>query len=190
MPEHSMPDHSMPSQPCILIIDDDAVFIEVLARAFRRRGYNVLAAQNNQQALQLAQVQPPHFAVVDLKIAVESGLDCIQPLLQINADMRILILTGYASVATAVTAIKAGAYDYACKPLDADEILQKLAIGNDVVARPSADLATPVSVKRLAWEHIQRMLQENAGNISATARSLGMHRRTLQRILQKRPTSK
>jgi two-component system, response regulator RegA len=180
----------MPEQPFILIVDDDVIFVDVLARAFRRRGYAVLAAQNSQQALQLAQAQPPSFAVVDLKIAVESGLDCIQPLLKIKADMRILMLTGYASVATAVTAIKAGAYDYACKPLDADEILQKLAINTAVVEQPSLDIATPLSVKRLAWEHIQRMLQENAGNISATARRLGMHRRTLQRMLQKKPTSK
>lgn len=173
----------------ILLLDDDVVFVDVLKRSLQRRGFTVLAALDLAAALALAAASPPTYAVVDLKIAQESGLDCIGPLLATNPALRILMLTGYASVATAVTAIKAGAYDYACKPLDADEILQKLAI--DEPAEPAgpadAEEAQPLSVKRLAWEHIQRVLLENAGNISATARSLGMHRRTLQRMLQKRP---
>jgi two-component system response regulator RegA len=170
----------------ILVLDDDAVFVGVLGRALQKRGFEVLPATDLAMALTAARVQIPDYAVVDLKIAQESGLDCIAPLLALNPAMRILILTGYASVATAVSAIKTGAYDYACKPLDADEILQKLQL-DGIASTPQEVSAQPLSVKRLAWEHVQRMLAENDGNISATARSLGMHRRTLQRMLQKRP---
>jgi two-component system response regulator RegA len=172
----------------IAVLDDDPVFVEVLARSLRRRGHAVQAANDLATLLRVTSEQAPDYAIVDLKIAEESGLDCIAPLLARNPAMRILILTGYASVATAVTAIKAGAFDYACKPLDADEILHKLAIaGQPAAPAPAEDDAQPLSVRRLAWEHIQRVLLENGGNVSATARSLGMHRRTLQRMLQKRP---
>jgi two-component system response regulator RegA len=174
----------------ILVLDDDAAFVSVLQRALLRRGYQVLAACNSNDALQLAQQTPPSHAIIDLKIAQESGLDCIGPLLTVNPALRILMLTGYASVATAVTAIKAGAFDYACKPLDAEAILAKLGLGEAGTAVPpdnaSAELSTP-SVKRLAWEHVNQTLQQHDGNISATARALGMHRRTLQRMLQKKP---
>lgn len=170
----------------ILLLDDDATFVEVLERALRRRDYLVLPAHTIADALTKAAAVPPDFAVVDMKISHESGLDCIAPLLALNPLMRILILTGYSSIATAVAAIKIGAFDYACKPLDADEILLKLGLGQQ--ANPAASLPSiPLSVDRLEWEHIQRVLSENGGNISATARSLGMHRRTLQRKLQKRP---
>lgn len=174
----------------MLVLDDDAVFVGVLQRALQRRGYRVLAACNSHDALQLAQQTPPRYAIVDLKIAQESGLDCIAPLLAINPALRILMLTGYSSVATAVTAIKAGAFDYACKPLDADAILAKLGLGEataESVAVATADATPTLSVKRLAWEHVQQVLQQYEGNISATARALGMHRRTLQRMLQKKP---
>jgi two-component system response regulator RegA len=170
----------------ILVLDDDATFVSILQRALTRRGFSVLAATNITDALQLAQATPPSHAVVDLKIAQESGLDCIAPLLAINPALTILMLTGYASVATAVTAIKAGAFDYACKPLDADTILAKLGLGDPVAVVADVD-SSPLSVKRLAWEHIQQVLQQNDGNVSATARALGMHRRTLQRMLLKRP---
>jgi two-component system response regulator RegA len=169
----------------ILLLDDDITFVEVLGRALRKRNYLVLQAHTIESALAQAAALP-EFAVVDMKISQQSGLDCIAPLLLINPVMRILILTGYSSIATAVAAIKIGAFDYACKPLDADEILLKLGLGQS--ADPAASLpAAPLSVDRLEWEHIQRVLSENNGNISATARSLGMHRRTLQRKLQKRP---
>jgi len=170
----------------LLVLDDDAVFVEVM----QRRGYRVLAACNSNDALDLAQQTPPSHAIVDLKIAQESGLDCIAPLLAINPALRILMLTGYASVATAVTAIKAGAFDYACKPLDADAILAKLGLGDGGMDTPTIAAvaeAPTLSVKRLAWEHVQQVLQQHEGNISATARALGMHRRTLQRMLQKKP---
>jgi two-component system response regulator RegA len=176
----------MSGRDTILLLDDDEVFVSVLSRALQKRGFSVLQATQGAAALAAAQAQPPAYAVVDLKIAQESGLDLIAPLLGVNPLMRILMLTGYASVATAVSAIKSGAYDYACKPLDADEILQKLAL-DDAGRHLPETAAHPLSVKRLAWEHIQRVLAENEGNISATARSLGMHRRTLQRMLQKKP---
>jgi two-component system response regulator RegA len=170
----------------ILVLDDDSTFVEVLGRALRRRGYQVLGATNSTSALALVRATPPDYAVVDLKMERESGLDCVEPLLALQPHMRILILTGYSSIATAVSAIKAGAWDYACKPLDADEILLKLGIGEGAEGH-SEPPTHPLSVDRLEWEHIQRVLGENDGNISATARSLGMHRRTLQRKLLKRP---
>jgi two-component system, response regulator RegA len=172
--------------PAILVLDDDITFVEVLGRALRKRGHTVLQAHTIESALTQATAAPPEFAVVDMKISQESGLDCIAPLLALNPLMRILILTGYSSVATAVAAIKIGAFDYACKPLDADEILLKLGLGQAPGSTTPLP-AAPLSVDRLEWEHIQRVLSENDGNISATARSLGMHRRTLQRKLQKRP---
>ena len=171
----------------ILVLDDDTAFVSVLQRALVRRGYHVLAAHNVNEALQLARTSLPSHAVVDLKIARESGLDCIAPLLAINPAMNILILTGYASVTTAVSAIKAGASDYAVKPLDADAILAKLGIGDTTVTTDDTEVTPHLSVKRLAWEHIQQALQQHDGNVSATARALGMHRRTLQRMLLKRP---
>ena len=170
----------------IAVLDDDPVFVEVLARALRRRGHEVKAANDLATLLRVTGAQAPDYAIVDLKIAEASGLDCIAPLLALNPAMRILILTGYASVATAVTAIKAGAFDYACKPLDADAILVKLGLASTAVAAIEVP-EQPLSVDRMEWEHIQRVLAEHGGNISATARSLGMHRRTLQRKLLKRP---
>jgi two-component system, response regulator RegA len=173
-------------QPCVLIVDDDRIFAEILARALRKRGYTTLVAHTLTQAHELAINTVPDFAVIDLKIEQESGLDCLPCLQQINPAIRMLILTGYSSIATAVSAIKRGAIDYACKPLNADEILALLI--REKSAEQAATVSTnPPSVGRLEWEHIQRLLQVNNGNISATARSLGMHRRTLQRKLQKRP---
>lgn len=173
----------------ILVLDDDLTFCEVLARSLRKRGFTVLSAQTLAGALTQMQVAEAQFAVVDLKIGQESGLDAADALLALQPRLRILMLTGYSSIATAVTAIKRGVYDYACKPLDAEEILQKLGVGVEPIgAENAADIPDgPLSVDRLEWEHIQRVLTEHDGNISATARSLGMHRRTLQRKLQKRP---
>lgn len=169
----------------LLLIDDDEVFLQVLARALRKRGYEVECAASPAEGLSRARTNPPAGAVVDLKIGRESGLDCLGGLKAIDPAMRILILTGYSSIATAVSAIKLGADDYACKPLDADEILAILEGRGPVQGHGLPE--QPVSVERLEWEHIQRVLQANNGNISATARDLGMHRRTLQRKLQKRP---
>lgn len=176
----------MAEAPVILLLDDDATFVEVLARALTRRSMTVLKACSIEDGLALARQQRPDHAVLDLKLQQESGLEAIAPLLGINPAMKILILTGYSSIATAVAAIKQGALDYACKPLDADAILAKLQLAPALAEAPPVP-EQPPSVDRMEWEHIQRVLAEHEGNISATARSLGMHRRTLQRKLHKRP---
>lgn len=169
----------------LLIVDDDEAFRQVLARAMGRRGLNVRLAADAEQALELARVQPPEAAVVDLRMPGESGLVLIERLKQLNPAMRIVLLTGYASIATAVEAIKLGATHYLAKPADVDEILAALQreLGDTAVEPAEA----PLPVKRLEWEHIQRVLAEHDGNISSTARALKMHRRTLQRKLAKKP---
>lgn len=176
------------SNKTILIVDDDEIFVEVLARALEKRAYTILQANNLSQAKSAALKHKPAYAIIDLKIDQESGLDCLPLLQAINPDIKMLILTGYSSIATAVSAIKSGAMNYACKPLDADEILALLM---GIKSNESESIAVdPVSVSRIQWEHIQRVLDANNGNVSATARSLGMHRRTLQRKLQKRPVKR
>lgn len=172
-------------QPHLLLVDDDETFTRVMARAMTRRGLRVSVASSADEGLALAKVDLPNLAVLDLKMEGDSGLVLLPKLLELDAEMKVLILTGYSSIATAVEAIKRGASNYLCKPADADAVLAALLSDH-------ADLATlvpenPMSVDRLQWEHIQRVLAEHEGNISATARALGMHRRTLQRKLQKRP---
>lgn len=169
----------------LLVVDDDAVFRNVLMRALAKRGFVVQDADNAEAALQLAQKNIPHYAVVDLKMPGQSGLFLVAQLKQLNNDMRIVMLTGYASVATAVEAIKLGATHYLAKPVDADEIVAAFGKqAGDIEAEPAL---APMSVSRVEWEHIQRVLTEHDGNISAAARSLNMHRRTLQRKLLKKP---
>ena len=142
-------------------------------------------AHETSQALASAQADLPAYVVVDLKMPGNSGLTLIPTLKALSAPMRIVVLTGYASVATAVEAIKLGATHYLAKPVDADQVLAALGREAGDPTQPVAE--QPLSVDRLEWEHIQRVLAENQGNISATARSLNMHRRTLQRKLGKRP---
>lgn len=168
----------------ILLVDDDAVFIDTLGRALEKKRFKVLKATNIAEAEAATRLVSPDYAVIDLKIDRESGLDCLELLKSLCPDIRILILTGYSSIATAVNAIKKGAVNYACKPLSVEELLSLLIEGREQGVTPEEE---PISVDRLEWEHIQRVLDENEGNISATARSLGMHRRTLQRKLMKRP---
>lgn len=172
-------------RPTLLIVDDDEVFAGVLAQAFERRGYAVRVAHSVAAGVALARAESPEFAVVDLRMPGGSGLELVQALQQQDENTRIVVLTGYASIATAVEAIKLGAVHYLAKPADADEIQAafQLDAGDPGIELPER----PLSVGRLEWEHIQRVLQECEGNISATARRLGMHRRTLQRKLQKRP---
>lgn len=170
----------------ILVIDDDQTFNTVLTRAFNRRGLDAEGATDAQVALALAQSKRPARVVLDLNLAGSSGLALIEPLLAINPACRVVVLTGYASIATAVDAIKLGAVQYLAKPVDVEAILAAFETGS----RPNTDEAPnsePLSVSRLEWEHIQRVLHENGGNISETARALKMHRRTLQRKLAKRP---
>ncbi len=170
----------------ILIIDDDETFNGVLKRALKRRGHVVEGATEPAQALATAREQMPDGIVLDLNLGGSSGLSLIQPLLEIVPACRIVVLTGYASIATAVDAIKLGAVQYLAKPVEVAAILAAFDEQDDG-AREASPVAVPLSVDRLEWEHIQRILHENDGNISATARALKMHRRTLQRKLAKRP---
>ncbi len=177
---------NLAEKPSLLLVDDDPTFRAVLSRALEKRGFAVTAADSVEQAMPLATANPPECAVVDLKMDGASGLVLVQKLHELDPATRIVMLTGYASIATAVEAIKLGATQYLSKPANADEIVA--AFGHNA----STDIpfeAHPASVERLEWEHIQRVLHENGDNISATARVLNMHRRTLQRKLSKRPAS-
>ncbi|WP_225907084.1 response regulator transcription factor [Methyloradius palustris] len=171
--------------PTLLVVDDDEIFAQTLSRAMIKRGFSVMTANNAGDATRLASASPPDYAVIDLKMPGESGLSLIRILKEFSSSTTIVVLTGYASIATAVEAIKLGATSYLAKPANADEILQALHSGEGDDLIPMAN--SPLSVDRMEWEHIQRVLSENQGNISATARSLNMHRRTLQRKLLKRP---
>ena len=168
-----------------LIVDDDPVFGAVVERALQRRGHQTEFAHNIRSALLMAAEKKFTRAIIDLKLAHESGLTLIRSLKRSCPELQIVMLTGYSSISTAVEAIKLGASNYLCKPADADDILAAFDMNRPVASTEIPQ--TPISIERLEWEHIQRVLQENQGNISATARSLGMHRRTLQRKLQKRP---
>ena len=169
----------------ILWVEDDAVFASVLARSLQRRGHRVVLAADVVQARERLSGQAFTHAILDLKLAQESSLPLIPELLAVLPDLQILVLTGYASIQTAVQAVKLGAINYLCKPADTDTILQALQRGEPDEEAPLA--GQPLSVDRLEWEHIQRVLAEHDQNISATARALGMHRRTLQRKLAKKP---
>lgn len=173
------------SRPSLLIVDDDEVFCEVLADAMTDRGYEVAAAHDIRSGLEQADRLEPEYAVIDLRIGKDSGLVLAEKLHARDENTRMVILTGYASVATAVEAIKLGAVHYLTKPADADEILAALHKDEGDASVELSD--NPLTVKRLEWEHLQKVLGECDGNISAAARSLRMHRRTLQRKLAKRP---
>lgn len=175
------------AQPRLLIVDDDESCRWALRRAFELRGYAVRCAHSVPDALAQLREGIPDYAVVDLRMPGPSGLTLVSSLKQASARTRIVMLTGYSSVATAVEAVKLGAADYLLKPVDANAI--EAAFGR-CPAHPKTEieeLQLP-SVERLAWEHIQRTLAQHGGNVSATARALGMHRRTLQRKLKKRPS--
>lgn len=173
--------------PHLLVIDDDPAFNRVLSRALGQRGFTVFSAFTSAEALALACAHEPEFIVLDLNIAGDSGLRLIKPLLDANPDARILVLTGYASITTAVEAVKLGATQYLAKPADVAAILYALSTGETTASDAAPD--APMSVSRLEWEHLQRVLAEHDGNISATARALRMHRRTLQRKLAKKPVA-
>ncbi|PTN12097.1 response regulator transcription factor [Nitrosomonas aestuarii] len=172
-------------QPDLLIVDDDEIFSDVLARAMTKRGFNVYTTHTIDDALAQAETVSPEYAIVDLKLASESGLVMVEKLKVLDPGTRIVMLTGYASIATAVEAIKLGATHYLAKPVDADEIMAAFERTNGDAETPIS--ANPLSVNRLEWEYIQRILAENDHNISVTARILNMHRRTLQRKLAKKP---
>ena len=179
----------------MLLVEDDEVFAHVIGRAMRQRGYDVTHAGNLADArasIEELSREDDIFdqAILDLNLGGHSSLELIPMLKEANVHTHILVLTGYASIATAVDAIKLGATNYLAKPADADEILAALELDTENLAEHHASIQGPMSVRRLEWEHIQKVLKENDGNISETARQLNMHRRTLQRKLQKRPVAR
>jgi two-component system response regulator RegA len=169
----------------VLLVDDDQVFCEVLRRSLERRGLSVRVAHHVSDAEAQARDRTPRYVVLDLRMPGPSGLSLIDTLLGLDARMRIVVLTGYASIATAVEAIKLGAVHYLTKPTDAKQILKAFHQDEGDARVPVAE--RPPSVRRMEWEHIQKVLIECEGNVSKAARALGMHRRTLQRKLAKRP---
>jgi two-component system response regulator RegA len=170
----------------LLLVDDDEVFSGVLARALTRRGFEVVTAHSATAAM-LAVDEQVERIVLDLNLGGDSGLKLLPLLRQKCPDSPVLVLTGYASIATAVEATKLGAVQYLAKPASVDEILQAFS---SIAPNPELALtARPMSLRRMSWEHVQRVLAEHHGNVSATARALNMHRRTLQRMLSKRPVS-
>jgi two-component system, response regulator RegA len=167
----------------LLLVDDDAPLRRSLTRALERRGFEVLAAEGLVEAEEHARRRRPEFAVLDMRLAEGSGLDLVQTLRTLRPDVRIVIVTGYGNIATAVAAIKAGAVDYLAKPVDADDVVNALLRSGEGLPPPPEH---PMSADRVRWEHIQRVFEQCNRNVSETARRLNMHRRTLQRILNKR----
>ena len=166
----------------LLIVDDDAPFRIRLARAMERRGFEVVAVDTVSLGIEVAQESAPAYAVVDLRLADGSGLDVVAALRDAKPEARIVMLTGYGNIATAVAAVKAGAVDYLPKPADADAIESALLVDGRPLPSPPDN---PMSADRVRWEHIQRVFEQCDRNVSETARRLKMHRRTLQRILNK-----
>jgi two-component system response regulator RegA len=175
----------MPDERLLILVEDDEGFARTLKRSFERRGYSVLLAGGFAPMAELLQSHSPGYAVVDLKLEGASGLACVEALHAHDPDMLIVVLTGFASIATAVEAIKLGACHYLAKPSNTDDIEEAFqkAAGNAEVALTER----PTSIKTLEWERIHQTLVETDFNISETARRLGMHRRTLARKLEKRP---
>lgn len=169
----------------LLIVDDDEAFGITLQRSLNQKAYTCHFSQNANTALSCAAKSQPDFCLLDLKIGEDSGLKLIPALLAIKPDMHIVIMTGYASISTVVEAIKLGAINYLAKPIDTAMVIAAL---ENTEANPALSIdQDPMSVKRLEWEHIHSVLAKNDGNISATARDLNMHRRTLQRKLNQKP---
>jgi len=179
----------MSEPPLLLLVEDDDVLRTRLARAFRSRGFDVRAAADSDAAARAAAEEPPELVVLDLRVAGGNGLDLIPQLLDSDPNTRIVVLTGYGSVATAVEAIRRGATHYLTKPADADDILAAFQKGlpQNVAETPTLQ---PMSLDRVEWEHINRVLMDCAGNISEAARVLGIHRRSLQRKLSRYPPSR
>jgi two-component system response regulator RegA len=167
----------------ILIVEDDKSFLHRLSRAMEGRGFAVRTAESVAEGLSQLDVSSPAFAVVDMRLEDGNGLDVISEIKRRRPDARAIILTGYGNIATAVTAVKLGAVDYLAKPVDADDVVAALLSTNGHKAEPPEN---PMSADRVRWEHIQRIYELCARNVSETARRLHMHRRTLQRILAKR----
>ena len=182
------PASSVDAKKRLLVVDDDASQCELLQRSFERRGYEVTSASCVPQALRVAETWRPHYVVLDLRMPGPSGLTLISRLRIAGAGMRIVVTTGYASIATAVEAIKLGATHYLTKPTDANAI--EAAFHRDAGDETVSPGHECLTVGRVAWEHIQGVLADHGGNVAATARALGMHRRTLQRKLFKFPAKR
>jgi two-component system response regulator RegA len=175
----------------LLLVEDDAILRDRLARALRERGLEVTTAGDAASALAAAREDPPELAVVDLKLPGASGLELVRELKALEPSTRVIVLTGYGSIATAVEAIKLGAVHYMAKPADADEILSTFGRGDVPLGLdPGGAEPTAPSLARAEWEHIQRVLADCAGNVSEAARRLGIHRRSLQRKLGRFPPAK
>ncbi|MES1150728.1 MAG: ActR/PrrA/RegA family redox response regulator transcription factor [Dongia sp.] len=166
----------------LLLVDDDAPYRQRLAQAMEKRGFRVIQAESVETAIAAAKAEPPHYAVVDLRLTDGSGLDVVPEIRKAREDCRVVMLTGYGNIATAVVAIKAGAVDYLPKPADADQVEAALLDRKDALPPPPEQ---PMTADRVRWEHIQRVYEQCDRNVSETARRLRMHRRTLQRILAK-----
>lgn len=171
-----------------LIVDDDPAFCRTLGRSLERRGFSVRIAHTVAEGRDQAMGQVPTYALVDLRLPDASGLDLVHDLADLGSGTEIVVLTGYASIPTAVEAIKLGATQYLAKPADTGQVLAAFRLSEAGTPEPAQE--SPMSTRRLEWEHLQRVLAECEGNISEAARRLGMHRRSLQRKLQKRPPRK
>ena len=169
--------------PSLLLLDDDEPFLRRLARAMEKRGFDVTEAQSVEEGKRAVAQKPPAYAVVDLRLEDGNGLDVVEALRTQRPDARIVVLTGYGAIATAVAAVKIGATDYLSKPADANDITNALLTREEDRPPPPEN---PMSADRVKWEHIQRVYELCDRNVSETARRLNMHRRTLQRILAKR----
>ena len=167
----------------LLIVDDDTPLRDRLSRAMEKKGFNVVQADSVKQGISMAKNAPPGFAVVDLRLNDGNGLEVIKEIRRQKKDSRVVMLTGYGNIPTAVAAVKAGAIDYIPKPADADDVENALLASPDAKATPPEN---PMSADRVKWEHIHRVFELCNRNVSETARRLKMHRRTLQRILSKR----
>ena len=167
----------------LLIVDDDEPFLRRLARAMEKRGFEVETADSVAAGTAIATARPPAYAVVDLRLEDGNGLDVVERIHERRGDSKVVILTGYGAIATAVAAVKIGATDYLSKPADANDVMAALLAPDDELPPPPEN---PMSADRVRWEHIQRVYELCDRNVSETARRLNMHRRTLQRILAKR----
>ena len=176
-------EYELPDDKSLMILDDDAPFRTRLGRAMTARGFVVSAVGSVDEAKEVAVANPPAFAVLDLRLQDGDGLEVVQTLHKARADCRVVMLTGYGNIATAVAAVKAGAVDYLSKPADADDVVKALLALPDTKPQPPEN---PMSADRVRWEHIQRVFELCDHTVSETARRLNMHRRTLQRILAKR----
>lgn len=169
--------------PSLLLVDDDEVFANRLARAMDKRGFKLQVAHSVNSAKEIIKNTPPAYAVIDLRLKDGNGLDIVDYIREQRPEARIIILTGYGAIATAVAAVKLGATDYLAKPADANDVIFALLAKDNSIPSPSPN---PMSADRIRWEHIQRVYEQCDRNVSETARQLHMHRRTLQRILAKR----